>query len=271
MSSERGVPTFILQSDDLLREGLRLILSKTPFRPQACAIELDDLAKVPTDRPVVFIVGVGRKQTTICSTIRAQYPLALIVAVANEDNPSWLTNALDDGANAALFSSVTPEALVNALRVVASGQLVIDARLWPSELQPEAEIQPKIAEQASPPIQNAMPWETEIEDRDVRQLSAREIAILERIVRGDSNKHVARYFKIAEPTVKAHIRTIFRKIGAINRTQAATWALNHRLFEEPSGTAPAPSELMEHRASSDSQISNSTPSALRSAIHSGTG
>jgi pyridoxal/pyridoxine/pyridoxamine kinase len=37
----------------------------------------------------------------------------------------------------------------------------------------------------------------------------REIAILERIV-GDSNKHVARFFDIAEATVKAHVKAIFR-------------------------------------------------------------
>jgi two-component system nitrate/nitrite response regulator NarL len=68
-------------------------------------------------------------------------------------------------------------------------------------------------------------------------LSAREIAILERIVRGDSNKHVARFFKIAEPTVKAHVKAILRKIGASNRTQAAIWALNNGLFNDASGVA----------------------------------
>jgi two-component system, NarL family, nitrate/nitrite response regulator NarL len=62
-------------------------------------------------------------------------------------------------------------------------------------------------------------------------LSAREIAILRRIIRGDSNKHVARFFEIAEATVKAHVKAIFRKIGATNRTQAAMWALNHGLLD----------------------------------------
>jgi two-component system, NarL family, nitrate/nitrite response regulator NarL len=32
--------------------------------------------------------------------------------------------------------------------------------------------------------------------------------------------------------VKAHVKAIFRKIGASNRTQAAIWALNHRLFDD---------------------------------------
>jgi len=60
-------------------------------------------------------------------------------------------------------------------------------------------------------------------------LSSREV--FELVVRGDSNKLVARFFNIAEPTVKAHVKAIFRKIGASNRTQAAIWAVNHRLFD----------------------------------------
>ena len=51
------------------------------------------------------------------------------------------------------------------------------------------------------------------------------------LFRETSNKHVARFFKIAEPTVKAHVKAILRKIGANNRTQAATWALSNRVFD----------------------------------------
>ena len=223
MSSEPAVPTFILQSDGLFREGLRLILSRTRFRPRGCAIELDDLDEVPGDKPVLFIVG---DQATICSRIRDQYPLAFVVAVADESHPESLASALDDGANAALFSSVSPDALVNTLQTVINERLIlIDARLWSLELQPRAEERPAL------PLHNEIHLET-ADEPQAKQLSSREIAILERIVRGDSNKHVARFFNIAEPTVKAHVKAILRKVGANNRTQAAIWAVNHRLFEQ---------------------------------------
>lgn len=226
MSSESVVPTYVLQSDGLLREGLRLILSKTRFRPHGCAIDLEDLSEIPDDRPVLFIVGVGANQALVCSKIRSQYPLAFIVAVADESNPRSLADALDDGANAALFTSVSPEALVSTLQAVINGKLIlIDARLWPIDLQPKAE------ERLSSLLANEYPLEVADEPRGLK-LSAREVAILERIVLGDSNKHVARFFKIAEPTVKAHVKAIFRKIGANNRTQAAIWAMNHRLFDQ---------------------------------------
>jgi two-component system nitrate/nitrite response regulator NarL len=235
MSSKLAVPTYILESDGLFRDGLRLILSGTEFHPHGCAIELEDLAEVPSDRPILFIVGVRPDQGVICSKIKSQYPLALIVAVADESHPRSLANALDDGANAALFNSVSSNDFVSTLRAATNRRLVlIDARLWSLELQPRGEERP------SPPLQNDIVWEVAEETLAVKQLSAREIAILERIVRGDSNKQVARFFKIAEPTVKAHVKAIFTKIGANNRTQAAIWALNHRLFD---GADSAPRDL----------------------------
>jgi two-component system nitrate/nitrite response regulator NarL len=201
---------------------------------------LEDLQDIPTDRPVLFIVGVDENQVVICSKIRSQYPLAFIVAVADDSNPRLLAAALEDGANAALFNSVSPDALVSTLQAVVNGKLIlIDARLWPLDLQPKAEDRP------SPPLANEIPWQAADEPVQMR-LSAREVAILERIVLGDSNKHVARFFKIAEPTVKAHVKAIFRKIGANNRTQAAIWALNNRVFDQTLGTTGDLPMLIDH-------------------------
>lgn len=225
MSSVSGVPTYILQSDGLFREGLRLILSKTRFRPQGCAINLEDISGIPDNRPILFIAAVDANQSVICSKIRSRYPLAYIVAVADESDPASLASALDDGANAAIFNTVSPSELVSTLQAVINGKLIlIDARLWPLETQPRAE------DRSSPPLVNAMPWDV-ADEPSAMKLSAREIAILERIGRGDSNKQVARFFRIAEPTVKAHVKAILRKIGASNRTQAAIWAFNNRLFD----------------------------------------
>src|ERR1700722_12920327 len=240
MSSEAAVPTSILQSDGLFPEGLRLILSKPRFRAHGCAIDLEELTGIPDDKPVLFIVAMDANQAVICSKIRSRYPLAFIVAVADESNPGSLASALDDGANAALFNTVSPHDLVNTLQAVINGKLIlIDARLWPLEIQPKAE------ERLSPPLSSEMLWDAADEPQFMK-LSAREIAILERIVRGDSNKQVARFFSIAEPTVKAHVKAILRKIGANNRTQAATWALNNRVFDHALDTTGDLAVLENH-------------------------
>lgn len=235
MSSDPAVPTFILQRDGLFREGLRLILSSTRFHPHGCGIDLDDLSEVPRDRPVLFIVGVGTNQVFICSRIRDEYPLAFVVAVADESDSESLASALDDGVNAALFSSVSPDALVSTLHAVINERLMlIDSRLWSLEIQPRAEERPP----SSAP--NEINVETAAALLATKALSSREIAILERIVHGDSNKHVARFFNIAEPTVKAHVKMILRKLGASNRTQAAIWAVSHGIFGDAYDASPLP-------------------------------
>ncbi len=248
LSVESIVPTFILEIDGLFREGLRLILSRTRFRPQGCGIELEDLTAVPSDMPTVFIVGISQTHDLVCKLkrIRDQYPFSLIVAIGDESHRRCMASALDAGANAALCASVTASGLVSSLHAIMSGGvIVIDARLWPSGIQPNLE------ERASLPRPSP---ETENGLLAVKQLSAREIAIVQRIVRGDSNKHVARFFKIAEATVKAHVKAIFLKIGARNRTQAAIWALNHGLFDSLDSAAQEISVLLQREADSRFEV-----------------
>ena len=62
------------------------------------------------------------------------------------------------------------------------------------------------------------------------KLSAREKCILRCLLDGDANKVIARKFDIAEATVKVHVKAILRKIRVQNRTQAAIWAMNSRVF-----------------------------------------
>lgn len=58
-------------------------------------------------------------------------------------------------------------------------------------------------------------------------LSHREAQILLCLVKGFSNKLIARELEITEATVKVHLKGLMRKVGAANRTQAAIWAINN--------------------------------------------
>ena len=53
--------------------------------------------------------------------------------------------------------------------------------------------------------------------------------MLRRLVLGHTNKMIARELGITDATVKVHLKSSLRKIDAINRTQAAIWALKHGL------------------------------------------
>jgi len=73
------------------------------------------------------------------------------------------------------------------------------------------------------------------------KLSDREAEILQCLVNGASNKAIARDLKIAEATVKVHIRGLLRKMQLQNRTQAAIWALNNAQAIKTSAVSPASS------------------------------
>lgn len=60
------------------------------------------------------------------------------------------------------------------------------------------------------------------------KLSRREREILDALAEGASNKHLARLFSLSEATVKAHVRSIFTKLGARNRTTAALHLVSSR-------------------------------------------
>jgi two-component system nitrate/nitrite response regulator NarL len=63
--------------------------------------------------------------------------------------------------------------------------------------------------------------------RIIHGLSLREDEILKSVVRGHSNKMIARACGITDSTIKVHMKSILRKIRVVNRTQAAIWALGH--------------------------------------------
>ena len=99
------------------------MLLKARFRPYACAIELDGLTEVPSDRPILFFVRQG--PASVCRTIRNKYPLFSIIAVGGESKRDYVRNALDDYVNAALLTSVSLHALVSAAETILNGGLIV--------------------------------------------------------------------------------------------------------------------------------------------------
>jgi DNA-binding NarL/FixJ family response regulator len=63
-----------------------------------------------------------------------------------------------------------------------------------------------------------------------KQFSQREKEVLTGLCKGHSNKEIARDLDVSEPTVKLHVKTLYRKLGVANRTQAALVARDQGVF-----------------------------------------
>ncbi len=64
-------------------------------------------------------------------------------------------------------------------------------------------------------------------------MTGRELEIVRRLALGQSNKEIANELDLAVATVKVHVKSLLRKLGLNNRTQAAIWALNAGLVAAP--------------------------------------
>ena len=136
--------------------------------------------------------GVGAIQK-----IRAEFPEARMVVLTTYDGDEDIFRALQAGARGYLLKGMPFEELQKTIRAVHAGKSRVPS--------PVAE---KLAERMSG-----------------QQLTERELRVLERIVAGRANKEIAADLFISEATVKTHINNLLGKLGVVDRTQAATVAI----------------------------------------------
>jgi two-component system, NarL family, response regulator len=134
--------------------------------------------------------------------IRAEYPNARMIALTTYGGDEDIRRALAAGVHAYLTKDVLHDELLKAIRAVHAGQTYLPAAVAAA-----------LAAQMPRP-----------------DLSAREVQVLELIVRGLANKQIAYALSIAEHTVKNHVKNILSKLGVQDRTQAATAAIQRGII-----------------------------------------
>jgi DNA-binding NarL/FixJ family response regulator len=67
----------------------------------------------------------------------------------------------------------------------------------------------------------------------LEKLTRRENDVMALLVRGMSNKEIANNLDLQEITIKVHLKSVFRKLGVSNRTQAVTAALKYGWEDRP--------------------------------------
>jgi len=134
--------------------------------------------------------------------IRREYPHARMIALTTYGGDEDIRRALAAGVQAYLTKDVLHDELIKAIRAVHSGHTYLPAAVAAA-----------LAAQMPRP-----------------DLSARELQVLELIVRGLANKQIAYSLSIAEHTVKNHVKNILSKLGVQDRTQAATAAIQRGII-----------------------------------------
>ncbi len=138
----------------------------------------------------------------------ADAPKVLILTTFERDE--YIFEALRAGASGFLLKNAPPEDLVDAVRVVASG---------------EALLSPSVTRRVIGTFAGGTEPVTRPPELD--QLTAREIEVFEQVAAGLSNGEIAEKLYVGEATVKTHVSNLLSKLHLRDRVQAVVYAHRH--------------------------------------------
>ena len=205
----KSKPIRIVLADDhtVVREGLAAILglqhdmkivAEAGDGEEACAAfaqHLPDVLLLDLRMPKMDGLDVVR-------AIRARHPDARIVIITTFAGDEDIFRSLKAGAMGYLLKDAPRQQIIEAVRTVFAGEQYIPAS-----------IAAKAALHALKP-----------------QVSIREIEVLGRMARGESNKEIGVALFISEGTVKTHVKSVLAKLDAVSRTEAVTIATRRGLI-----------------------------------------
>ena len=143
--------------------------------------------------------------------IRQQHPDVGVIMLTAYDDRQFVVEAVRAGARGYVLKARDAEHLIQTVRLVAGGNMVIDPQLVVA-----------LAEELT---------DAKERDRKAETLTAREVEVLQLLAFGHTNKDIAEQLYISPDTVKTHLEHIFEKLGTSDRTAAVAEALRRRLIE----------------------------------------
>lgn len=211
MSNEAQTLRIVLVDDHaVVRRGLADLLSSAPdLEVVGTASDGQEAQEVVrTARPDVVVMDLQMPRTDGVEATRAiigEHDDVQVLVLTSFSDSDRILAALDAGAVGYLLKDADPDDVIEGVRAVARGE---------SPLHPKAARELLLARQRP---------------ADKPQLTPREADVLRLVRQGLANKQIARRLDISERTVKAHLTSVFQRIGVPDRTQAALWAERHGL------------------------------------------
>lgn len=202
MNEAAKIRVMCVDDHRIFREALAVVLANEP------GLEL--VAEAATGEEAIFKFRQHEPDVTLMDlrlpgisgvdaivAIRSEFPQARIVALTTELGDVPIQRVLAAGAAGYVFKGMAMAELLDAIRTAAAGKTRVPG---------------VVAAQV-------------VEHLSRKDLTSRELAVLERIAAGRRNKGIAQDLAIGEETVKMHVKNILSKLGASDRTHAVTIAL----------------------------------------------
>jgi DNA-binding NarL/FixJ family response regulator len=219
MSQER-VRVLVVDDDDLMRAGLRGVLSED------ASIEVvgeagdgrDAVYRTRLLQPDVVLMDVRMPDLDGIAATRellAALPAVKVVILTTFEQDDYIFGALSAGASGFLLKRTRPEELLGAIHTIAAGDSLLSPSVTSRVIQ----------RMARHPVTDAG------RDRRLDELTPREREVLTLVARGLSNGEIADALLVEQSTVKTHVKRVLSKLGARDRVQAVIFAYESGLTE----------------------------------------
>jgi len=222
MANGEIIRVLIVDDHQVVRQGLRTFLDLNEdiqvVGEAADGLKAVELAaQLRPDVILMDLVMPGLDGITATARIKSLDSGMRVIALTSFAEDDKVFPAIQAGASSYLLKDVSPDALVESIRAVQRGE----ARLHPDIMR---KVMEKVARQ--PGINDSV---------DGAQLTQRETQVIRLVAEGHSNREIAQALVISEKTAKAHISNILGKLGLVDRTQLAIYALKNGLAD-PEGS-----------------------------------
>jgi two-component system, NarL family, response regulator DevR len=211
----------IVDDHEVVRLGLRTVFELEPDLAVVgeASNGLEALAKIGVLAPQVILMDVRMEKMNgieACREIKSLYPAVHILMITSYSDDDAIVSSVLAGASGYLLKNVSRAELLRSIRLVATGQSLLDANA---------------TKQLMERLQSQVPG---------NELSKREREALAWLARGYTNKQIAKEMDIEEKTARNYVSHILEKLGLSRRSEAAAYAVEHRLVpprERASGDA----------------------------------
>jgi two-component system, NarL family, response regulator DevR len=199
----------IVDDHEVVRMGMRLLFdTEDDFVVVGEAGNgAEAMAKVPVLDPQLILMDVRMEKMggiEACREIKSLYPQIHILMLTSYTNDDAVVASVLAGASGYLLKHLSRAELLRSVRLVASGQQLIDTHA----------------------SQQVMQRLTQVPGNE---LTEREREVLALIARGYTNKQIAQTLYVSEKTARNHVSHILEKLGLARRSEAAAYAVEHKL------------------------------------------
>jgi two-component system invasion response regulator UvrY len=207
----------VLLVDDhaVVRTGFRLLLQSVGEVSVVAEAESGEAAcqlysELEPDVVVMDIAMPGMGGLEALRRMKARHPQVRVLTLSAHDDPMHARRCLAEGALGFLSKRSAPEALMQAVTVVASGRRYLDAALAQKLALADFD---------------------GVSKSPVERLSEREFEVFVRLAGGATVQRIAQDLKLSSSTVGTHLYNIKQKLGVENQSELTLIAIRHKLIE----------------------------------------